>query len=72
MKPVEIITIILIVLFLSFNIYIRIKHKKKGISLGCEGCEHAGENCAASGTCPAIEHALTSFKKDKDLANKKV
>ena len=64
MEPIGIITIIVVVLFLGFNVYLRIKHKKQGISLGCEGCEHAGESCATTGTCPAMEHALDSFKQD--------
>jgi len=64
MEPIEIIVVVLVALFIIFNIYLRIKHKKRGISLGCEGCEHAGESCSSSGSCPAIENALASFRED--------
>lgn len=64
MNPISVIVIVVVVLFLGFNIYLRIKHKKKGISLSCEGCEHAGENCSKIGVCPAVRDALNDFKND--------
>lgn len=59
MQPIEIIIIILVVLFLGFNLFLYLRRKKKGYI-----------GCASECGCQAVEDMKRSFKEAKKSLEK--